>query len=406
MRTRRLRISTASTLCRIGSLSLLAATLSLAIGGCPVAPDGTTDDAAQITPGPPGEPGAVGPQGEQGATGPQGPQGEQGSMGPQGPAGPQGEQGPAGTPGELRIYGDGSAGEIVFGGWGSFEAQDNLQFTDVTIEAGASVSATSGTVVRCTGDFINNVTISVGTGAGGGYTGDDYVDGDTLTYPYQPPHPGWSMRFASNGEVAENHAAAAGGGGGTGQTVGRARWLLQPGIFGGGGNSRGGAGGYGGGALVILAQGTFTNNGVIEANGNSGSGNAGSGAGGIIIIASRTRIDNTAGTIEARGADSRDMDGVELVALGSGGGGGGGIVHLLAPTVMEGTVDVSGGNPGAINPSVSAALHVGGGGGGACGGSGGSGGRVPAGDPTSPEQGTAGGAGYVIVEEFDPTCMF
>jgi len=304
------------------------------------------------------------------------------------------------------VYGNGSAGAVtLLPGEGIFPA--NPQFTDFTIETGRTMNLDTGTVIRCSGNFVNNGTIVVNVGAAGGYTGDESVTGDTLTYPYQPPHPGWSIRLASNGELAINHAGAVGGVGGMGITEGRARWLLQPGIFGGGGggNSTGGAGGYGGGAIVILVRGTFTNNGIIRADGDSGSGNAGGGGGGIIIVGSPTATVNT-GTIYARGGDSRNVDTAISPAMASGGGGGGGIVHLLAPTVTHGTINVDGGQAGAVNTNVSANKHLAGGGGGACGGNGGYGGDVPAGNPTNPEQGQVGGTGKIIVDLFDPTNLF
>ncbi len=312
----------------------------------------------------------------------------------------------------MRPYGDGSAGELRIGRHplGTGFAQLNRQFTNVTIEARFVASAYSGTIIRCTGDFVNDGTLDVHHISGGGFTGDEFVDEDSTTFLYQPPHPGWSLRLPCNGEVADNHGAATGGFGGTSlRPEGQARNLLWPGMFGGGAgaNSRGGAGGYGGGALVILAQGKFVNNGVIRANGVYGSGNAGSGAGGIIVIAARSTIEN-AGTIEARGADSRTTVGIPMGAWGSGGAGGGGIVHLIGRRVLAagGSVNVSGGTPGSVARATSAARHVAGGGGGACGGNGGNGGDVPAGDPTTPRPGTIGGIGLVLIDELDPTELF
>jgi hypothetical protein len=206
MRTGRLWISAASTLCRIGTLSLLAATLSLAIGGCPVAPEATTDDAAQTTPGPPGEPGEAGPQGEQGATGSQGPQGEQGPAGPEGPAGPQGEQGPAGADGQLRIYGDGSAGSLTITDevdWCD-DPPAVTMFEDLTIEETGYITAPSGMIIRCRGTFTLRGTIFTYGGASGG--GQRSIDpfGDLGDAPgYSPSDPGWSRGAPGSGEIGD-----------------------------------------------------------------------------------------------------------------------------------------------------------------------------------------------------------
>ncbi len=377
------------------TVALVAGTLCLlsTLGGCPGAVAG--DDPNQAMQGPPGPAGAAGPAGQAGAAG---------ETGPRGPAGPAGAPG---ADGQLRIYGDGSAGAVALPDSTSLATLPNLQFTDLTIESGVTLSAQSGAVIRCSGDFANNGTIIVATGAQGGYTGLDGRDADTLTWIYQPPHPGWSPRLPTNGEVADNHAAAAGGIGGAYLSEHEARFLLHPGPFGGGAgaNTAGGAGGYGGGSITILVRGTFVNNGEIIADGGAGSGNSGGGAGGIIIIASPASINN-AGLIAARGADARDQTTL-LLAAGGGGGGGGGIVHFLAPSVTVGAVDVAGGNGGAVpGVAVSVAEHQAGAGGGGCGGSGGYGGDVPAGNPTTPAPGTAGQPGHVIVEEFDPTALF
>jgi hypothetical protein len=335
-----------------------------------------------------------------------GPQGSQGLQGPEGPRGLQGLPGAPGSPGadgQLRIYGDGSAGARTFDAGGSIGAPGESQFTDLTIASPVGVS--SGTVIRCTGNFTITAagSLGVGNGVSGGFTFSSAVDGDTLTFPLQAPHPGWSPRLASNGEVTGSAGLASGGIGGNAIPAATASWLLQPGIFGGGGggNSSLGAGGPGGGAMVILVQGTFTNQGVITADGDRGSGASGGGGGGIIVIASRTGIVNS-GTINARGGESTDV----LGAAGSGGGGGGGIVHLLAPVVTEGTIDVSGGSPGTVASGATSGTHTAGAGGGGSGGNGGGGGDVPAGNPTNPGQGQPGSPGLVLMDLVDPTSLF
>jgi hypothetical protein len=288
-------------------------------------------------------------------------------------------------------------------------ADTNLQFTDLTVAQGASIGVFSGSVIRCTGSLTNNGTINVLAAAGGGLTGDTNVDGDSLTFLYQPPNPGWSLRLPTNGEVANNFGKADGGVRGSGITPGTATQLLQPGILGGGGgaNSTGGSGGIGGGALVILVQGTFTNNGTIRANGGLGISSAGGGGGGIIIIGSKTAINNGTGSLVAQGGPSQNAFNSAAVIEGSGGGGGGGIVHLLAPTITQGAIDVSGGLAGSVSDTpLSAPLHRAGAGGGGCGGGGGRGGSVPAGDPAMPEKGSDGQPGIIIITKLNPTFLF
>jgi hypothetical protein len=314
---------------------------------------------------------------------------------------------PQQTPGP---YGDGSAGAVTLNTTVSnLPADTNFEFTDLTIAPATTIGVSSGTVIRCTGNFTNNGTLNVITGAGGGFTDDAAVDGDTLTFIYQPPHPGWSPRLPTNGEVAANFGKATGGLGGSAIPPGGAVQLLQPGIYGGGGgaNSTIGAGGSGGGALVVLVQGTFTNNGSIQANGGSGIHSSGGGGGGIIIIASKTAIDNGAGRLIAQGGASADVFNSSAAIEGSGGAGGGGIVHLLAPAITQGIIDVGGGPSGAVSATpLSAPIHRAGAGGGGCGGQGGSGGLVPAGNPALPERGSNGQPGQVIITERDPTFLF
>jgi hypothetical protein len=111
--------------------------------------------------GPKGDTGAVGPRGEVGPigpvgpTGPIGPQGDVGPQGVQGPTGPQGAtgiQGPTGPVGELQIYGDGSAGSVRFSSTQTFTGT-NTRFTDITIDAGVTLTEPSGTIFRCTRTF-------------------------------------------------------------------------------------------------------------------------------------------------------------------------------------------------------------------------------------------------------------
>ncbi|MGB5812086.1 MAG: hypothetical protein WBG86_16240, partial [Polyangiales bacterium] len=121
-----------------------------------------------------------------GTLGPEGPQGPRGAQGAPGPAGPQGAPGMDGFDGDPLVYGDGSRGDVAAEDRDPFLDTANFQFRDLTINAGATVSIPSGTVIHCTGDFTNNGTLSIGTAAGGGFTFSSAIDSNTLTVPYQP----------------------------------------------------------------------------------------------------------------------------------------------------------------------------------------------------------------------------
>ena len=74
-----------------------------------------------------------------------------------------------------QVYGDGSAGsrtisqDLRLGDQGD----TNLQCVDFTIEAGVTLTVQSGTVIRCTGTFINLGRIVVQTGTEGGDLAND-----------------------------------------------------------------------------------------------------------------------------------------------------------------------------------------------------------------------------------------
>jgi hypothetical protein len=135
---------------------IAAAFAAAALAGCPGVGDGT-----------------VGPAGPPGPTGPQGPQGD---PGPQGPQGVQGIQGIQGIAGDLRVYGDGTAGERNVTANATLE-DVNLQYTNFRVASGVVLTVPSGTVIRCTGTFTNDGTILVDTFSRGGFgIGDDSND--------------------------------------------------------------------------------------------------------------------------------------------------------------------------------------------------------------------------------------
>lgn len=114
-----------------------------------------------------------------GPTGPQGPKGDAGSQGIQGPQGiqgiqgPQGQQGVPGADGSLRIYGDGSAGDLTISSNATWNPtppnpSNNLQFENFTINSARTLVVSSGTIIRCSNICTINGTIAVIVGSNGG----------------------------------------------------------------------------------------------------------------------------------------------------------------------------------------------------------------------------------------------
>lgn len=328
----------------------------------------------------------------------------------EGALGPIGPPGPAGSDGQLRIYGDGSAGARTIAEQEHLE-DVNLQYTDFTVPAGATVVVPSGTVIRCTGTFTNNGTVLLGYGG----LGARCVQSDASSIPaFRGADPGVAFAAASNGELGDNsNTTRYGASGGEPLDEDHARRTLKPGAHAGGGGgcgtTYGGGGGPGGGAITILAAVAIVNNGLISANPRTiQPTGGGGGAGGIVILASRGSVTNN-GTLKAEGADggeAHDASAGSFPGGGAGGGGGGGIVHLLAPVInAAGAVSVAGGLPGvgAAPGSVTTTYRMGGGGGGACGGRGGRGGDVSGNDPIAA---LPGEAGRFLQSVLDPTALF
>jgi hypothetical protein len=303
-----------------------------------------------------------------GAVGPQGSPGPQGSQGPAGPQGPLGAQGPSGV---LAFYGDGSDGPLVISSptdWTANPPSGMLQFSSLTITGGGSLTVPSGLVIRVTG----NVSIS-----------GSLIVAPTSTFVGGP--------LGGSCVPAAFVLAPVFGSGAKAMSPLVARTLFK--------TSNVGYGLATGGGLTILAAGSIVINsgGSISAAGPPGGVFSpqslfSAGAGGIIILASRTSIFN-AGTLAARGGNGANGN-----ASPGGGGGGGGIVHLLAPSVAVGNVDVSGGlagSPGAAqNPSGSPVP------GGACGGDGGA-------SSFATGVGSPGGTGqFITTIVTEPTSLF
>lgn len=349
-----------------------------------------------------------------------------GPQGVAGPIGPQGPQGPAGSPGELRIYGDGSAGPLLVSSARDLvlepPAGNNFQFSSCTINPGATLTVSSGTVLRCASTFSNQGTILVRLGASGGSfraigNGTDNLSAVDMGYR-DPSQGSIAISQAQHGSRGDGTKTRGGGFGGTG---GYSEFVpnINPftkiwyGIYGGSGGagSRPSVGGAGGGALYVYAFGAVLNSGDIRANGNSGGTGCGGGGGGVIVLASKTSVSNT-GTISAKGGDGGEgadnavfAGGATGFGLAPGGSGGGGLVVLASPGVSPGSIDVS---PGDVSPGISitsaSVLRIGGGGGGASAGSGGSGASASTAGLTA--AGSTGSSGSVVVIEADPTALY
>jgi hypothetical protein len=360
--------------------------------------------------GSPGLPGATGPAGAAGPAGPAGPAGSTGPAGAQGPLGNTGSSGSNGANGSLRVYGNGTGGSHTVTGSENWiipppppAVTHNLQLTDFTVPNGATLTVPSGTVIRCTGTFTNNGTITV------------YPYGDSRTIstpqaglflaPAQLAGAGFTQLPAVQGEIGDNTNFRLGGEGGGNAffTELQARQLLHPGFSGGGDGARAfNPGTFGGGVFTVIAMGAIQNAGTITASSSTPPNGGGGGAGGIIILASMTSVTNTAtGSIQANAGNG----GASNTFEGAGGGGGGGIVHLLAPTITNaGTVKVDPGTAGSNATAITNPSRAGGGGGGGCGGSGGNGGSV---GPTGAAVPAGNGSpGFPLQSLVDPTSLF
>lgn len=360
----------------------------------------------------------LGTYGIQGATGPAG------ATGPQGAQGLQGAAGSAGADGQMRIYGDGSAGDVTIStnvSWAvdpNSRPYNNFQFHNLTVQPAGMLSVQSGVVIRCTGTFQNFGTIQVGTAAAGGGSGlgagPNGLDG-LIDASIGRPSEGISLRAASAGEfgtIAHDRWHGAGGRGVSSDSLMGAT-ILRPGVKGGGGGA--GtiqdlySGGSGGGVLTILAKGGINLDGdsSIRAKGGNGLMGGGGGGGGIVILASSTSI-TWAGTISILGGNGGDAINNGNIVTGAGGGGGGGLIHLISPIISDSSnfIEISGGFPGNNDvPDWTGATHLqGGGGGGACAANGGYGSDVRANHTV--DAALAGYDGVYYKDLIDPTALF
>ncbi|MFM1848437.1 MAG: hypothetical protein RL417_1911, partial [Pseudomonadota bacterium] len=170
-----------------------------------------------------------------------------------GAQGPTGATDPAGA--------DGSAGAKVVSADTAL-SDSNLMYTNFTVDPGVTLTVPSGTVIRCTGQFINQGTIAVSPGTfGGNYA---LFLGDSPPYGVAPAHPGISNRAAGLGAYGDSNLRQRGDYGGVGLTEVAARALRYPGVnAGGAGGGASSPGGRGGGALTVLCPNGITNEGKI-----------------------------------------------------------------------------------------------------------------------------------------------
>lgn len=318
------------------------------------------------------------------------------------------------------VYGDGSAGPLNITAntnWvGTPPTSLNFQFTNITIAAGVTLTVPSGIVLKASGNFTNQGTLSVlAHGAQGAVLVDNGTTANRMPALRQPGAGAAARSAAGYGErVFGSGESAAGGFGAIGVSyLPTAAGILKPGPNGGGGGAgalngasgtQNSAGTQGGGSLVILAAGTLTNAGTINADGDTTLGlGAGGGGGGIVILAAKTSVTNT-GTINARGGNGSASG----VSNGAGGGGGGGIVQLISVNAAStGVISVAPGAAGTLGGGGSVtgvSGRMGGGGGGGCGGHGGNGGGIGGNSPTAADPGNVGLS--IIRTSTDPTSLF
>ncbi len=299
-----------------------------------------------------------------------------------------------------RFYGDGSANALTIASdtnWSSTPPDgNNLNFTDIVIDAGNTLTVPPGTTIRCSGTFTNNGSIIVNSNAN-----HEFFLIQSIAQNRTPsPGRGDTLRAASNprGHTALGVELGGGDGGiGIPKTVAASSFNNFKYGGGAGAGAQRVSGGSGGGLLKVYCKGGIINNGTISADGRIDGGGAG-----IVILASSTAINNDLGSIQANGGDGAPSDGDS----GAGGGGGGGIILLVAPEISNlGVTSITGGNAGTGGTTITQAIHSAGGGGGASGGNGGRGGRIDSSNIARDNDATDGNDGYVLEINANPAHM-
>lgn len=201
--------------------------------------------------------GTIAAQGAKGEKGDIGPKGDPGPKGATGAKGTKGDPGPAGIDGTFALYGDGSAGDLIVTE-DTLLDESNLQFEDIIISSGVTLTVTSGTILRCTGSFTNNGTIEIFVLAHPGQlvsvNPDDYFNQRVIV-----PNRGNAKRYPYAAKITDGTSRVWGGSINYALDERASRQLLRPGLFDGGG----------GGIIHLLAP-TIDNSGIAQVAGGAG----------------------------------------------------------------------------------------------------------------------------------------
>lgn len=266
------------------------------------------------------------------------------------------------------IYGNGASALNVSSGtvdWTTTPpASLDLQYSSITISAGATLKVPSGTKLRCNGNVSISGTIEVAPSANtnAATIGEKGIARTPAVYSI-PTFVAQAMYPAMISSLIDIpiYGGGSGAGGSTGETNG----------------------GGGGGSFAIYASGTIGVNsgGSIRANGAHGVNintsasvnGSGGGGGGLIVLMGKSGI-TVSGSVQANGGNG--SNGLVPSGTGStrsgGGGGGGGVVCLVsnATPVVSGTITLNAGTGGSTGAGSNSTTQSGGNGG-ASGGNGG-----------------------------------
>jgi len=261
-------------------------------------------------------------------------------------------------------YGRGSDGSQTYSS--NTTINGTFQFTDMTIEAGTTVSVNNWVFIAATNSITINGTLEAdGQGASGGSGGDGNASNNIISAGDSGSN-GTILPLQNGGAGGTDADAGNGGDGGSGDTSTVTYMDELPFdatvIHDLDGVQTCGAGGGGGGGGVVDTNLTKRNGSDGSAPGGGGSGgvsdesndaadatdggDGGDGGGLIILMAPDITIDGTVSAQGTNGASSNDVGGGDQGATGGGGGGGsGGLVLGFATTKsVTGTIDVSAGS--------------------------------------------------------------
>lgn len=271
------------------------------------------------------------------------------------------------------FFSDGSDGSLTFDGSttilgmtpssSTYTLTRDIRATSITVNNGVTI-ITKGWKIFCSGTLTNNGTIKWdGNNASGTIAASALTLDAFSTIGGYMSASGWTM-FAPTAGAGRTSAA-------TGANAGASSTPPLTASNGGNGGSAGGNSGGTGSTFLTrsISSVAFTPFTFLQFKpitfgsssplvcavnaGGAGGGGAGGGAscasgaggtgGGVIVIYART-IDNTNGTISAKGGNGSDA--TTGVAGGGGGGGGGGLIFIVTTSFTGNTPTVSGGNGG------------------------------------------------------------